>query len=98
MHLAQMVEVKGDISLESVQVYSGAGSIALPGAMGFAPPMGGGMGFAPSMGGNMGFAPPPTQPPFGGDFGSGFGFPSAPPSSFVPPFAVRTPASHLSLA
>ena len=82
MHLAQVVEVKGDITLESVQVYSGAGSISLPGAV----------SFSTSMGGGMGFVPPPTQPPYGGDFGSGFGFPSAPPSTFMPPFAVRTPS------
>lgn len=85
MQLAQLVEVKGDINLESVQVYSGQGST------GFAPPppMGGNMGFAPPppMGGNMGFAPLP--PAFGGDFNPGFGFPSAPPMSVAPSFMVR---------
>ncbi|CAF1231099.1 unnamed protein product [Adineta ricciae] len=87
MHLAQQVEVKGELTLESVQVYSGSGSMGFPGAMG-------GMGFCPpppSFGGDMGFCPPPptSQPAFGGDFGPGFGFPSAPPfsggSGGVPP-------------
>jgi hypothetical protein len=73
MQVAQFVEVKGDISLESVQVYPGSGS------MGFPQMMGGNMGFMPSQ-------PPPPQPSFGGDFnaGGGFGFPSAPPA-----FSVR---------
>jgi len=71
MYSAQLVEVKGDINLESVQVYSGGSS----------------MGFPPSMGGGMGFCPPPPQPAFGGDFNVGFGFPSAPPTMGPPPFA-----------
>ena len=88
MHLAQQVEVKGELTLESVQVYSGSGSMGFPGAMG-------GMGFCPpppSFVGDMGFCPPPppSQPAFGGDFGPGFGFPSAPPFSvcnFIDPFS-----------
>ncbi|CAF0886370.1 unnamed protein product [Rotaria sordida] len=79
MHLAQLVEVKGDISLESVQVYSGG--------------MGNPMGF-PSMGGNMQFGQPsfgqPSfgQPSFGGGFNTGFGFPSAPPVVATPSFPM----------
>ena len=71
MHIAQLVEVKGDINLESVQVYSGANP----------------MGFGPSMGMNMGFAPPPPpmQPSYGDDYNAGFGFPTAPPPPFDPP-------------
>ena len=63
MYMAQLVEVKGDINLESVQVYSGSGS----------------MNFPPTMGGDFAYCPPPPQPAFGGDFNAGFGFPSAPP-------------------
>ncbi|CAF0749374.1 unnamed protein product [Adineta steineri] len=96
MHLAQQVEIKGDVTLESVQVYPGTGP------MGF-PPMGGDMAFAPpsfpsAFGGNPGFCPPPpsAQSAFGGGMGycppppssqstfggftPGFGSPSAPPS------------------
>jgi hypothetical protein len=73
MYLAQLVEVKGDINLESVQVYSGSGS------------MGGDMGYCPppppqsTFGDDMGYCPPPPQPAFGGDFNTSYGFPSAPP-------------------
>jgi hypothetical protein len=63
MYMAQLVEVKGDINLESVQVYSGSGP----------------MNFPPTMGGDFAYCPPPQQPAFGGDFNVGFGFPSAPP-------------------
>ena len=72
MYLAQLVEVKGDINLESVQVYPGSGSMSFP----------------PPMGGNMGFCPPPPQPTYGGDFNAGFGFPSAPPLITPVPFSV----------
>ena len=68
MHIAQLVEVKGDITLEGVQVYSGG----MGGSMG----MGMGMGF-PNMGVNVSFGQPP-QSSFGG-FSAGFGFPTAPP-------------------
>lgn len=75
MHTAQLVEVKGEISLESVQVYSGSNP------MGFGGPT---MGM--NMGMGMGYAPaPPMQPNFGGDFNAGFGFPSAPSPPFDPP-------------
>lgn len=74
MYLANLVEVKGDISLESVQVY--------PGGMGTS------MNF-PSMGVNMSFGPP-SQAPFGGGLNVGFGFPSAPSVVPTPPFAVST--------
>jgi hypothetical protein len=70
MYLAQLVEVKGDINLESVQVYPGSGSTSFPSAMG------GDMGYCPpppsqpSFGGDMGYCPPPpSQPSFGGDMG-----------------------------
>jgi hypothetical protein len=71
MYLAQLVEVKGDINLESVQVYPGSGS------MNFPPAMGGDMSYCPpppsqpSFGGDMGYCPPPppSQPSFGGDMG-----------------------------
>lgn len=62
MYLANLVEVKGDINLESVQVVPGG--------------MGGSMGF-PGMGVNMSFGMTP-QAPFGGGMNVGFGFPSAP--------------------
>lgn len=99
MYLAQLVEVKGDINLESVQTYSGSGSAGFPPSMGgdfgYCPPppqptFGGDMGYCPpppqpTFGGDMGYCPPPpSQPTFGGDFNVGYGFPSAPP-----PFAVR---------
>jgi len=90
MYLAQLVEVKGDINLESVQVYPGSGSTSFPAAMG------GDIGYCPpppsqpSFGGDMGYCPPPppSQPAFGGDFNAGFGFPSAPPQITPAPFAV----------
>ncbi len=99
MYLAQLVEVKGDINLESVQVYPGSGSTGFPpsmgGDMGYCPPppqpaFGGGMGYCPpphqpSFGGDMGYCPPPPQPAFGGDVNVSFGFPSAPPSITPPP-------------
>lgn len=77
MHLAQMVEVKGDVTLDSVQVFPGQGAMGFPPAMGmgFAPP-------PPSFGGDMGFCPPPPQPSYGGGFGGGHGFPSAPPPPY----------------
>ncbi len=63
MYLAQLVEVKGDISLESVQQYGGST---------FSPSMGGGMGYCPpppqpTFGGDMNYCPPPPQSTFGGD-------------------------------
>jgi len=87
MYLAQLVEVKGDINLESVQVYPGSGSTDFP------PSMGGDMGYCPpppqpSFGGNVGYCPPPPQPTFGGDVNVSFGFPSAPPSITPAPFMV----------
>jgi hypothetical protein len=58
MYMAQLVEIKGDINLESVQIYPGSGS------------MGGDMGFVPSppqpsFGGdfNAGFGFPSAPPP-----------------------------------
>ncbi|UJR28951.1 hypothetical protein I4U23_010168 [Adineta vaga] len=92
MHLAQQVEIKGDVTLESVQVYSGSGSMGFPPSMGMGMGMGGNMGFCPppppsssSFGGDFAYCPPPppAQPAFGGDFNAGFGFPSAPPSISV---------------
>lgn len=76
MHVANLVEVKGEITLESVQIYPGTSA----------------MGFGPSAGMNMGYAPPPPpmQPSFGGDPTTAFGFPSAPPfAPSPPPFMVR---------
>jgi hypothetical protein len=78
MYLAQTVEVKGDINLEAVHVYSAG----MGGPMGGS--MGGQMGF-PNMGVNMSFG----QPSFGGGFNPGFGFPSAPPVVSVTSFPVR---------
>jgi hypothetical protein len=102
MYSAQIVQVKGDINLESVQVYPGSGSMGFPptmggnmgfpstmgGNMGFPSTMGGNMGFPSAMGGDMGYCPPPPQPSYGGDFNAGFGFPSAPQNMAPPPFAV----------
>lgn len=83
MHLAQTLEVKGDINLESAQVY---------------PAMGASMNF-PNMGGQIPFVQPsfpqpsfpqPTFPqPFGGSgVNVNFGFPSAPPAAVVTSFPV----------
>jgi hypothetical protein len=90
MHLAQLVEVKGDITLEAVQVYGGGmgGFGGMGGSMG----MGGGMGFPnmPNMGVNVSYGQPP-QSSFGG-FSAGFGgFPSAPVVNVIqtPNYAVR---------
>ena len=55
MYLAQSVEVKGDINLESVQVYPGSGSMG-GGGMGFCPP-------PPSGDFNAGFGFPTAPPP-----------------------------------
>jgi hypothetical protein len=82
MYSAQLVEVKGDINLESVQVYPASGS------MNFSTSVGGDMGYCPpppqpAFGGDMDFCPPPPQPAFGGGFNAGYGFPSAPPSFMV---------------
>ena len=92
MYSAQSVQVKGDISLESVQVYAGGmgGSMGFPqmgGAMGF-PQMGGAMNF-PQMGMNMPYVQPP-QPSFGGGFNVGFGQPSAPSIHVAQSFPVCT--------
>jgi hypothetical protein len=72
MYLAQLVEVKGEITLESVQVYGG----------------GMGSANFPQMGMNMSYNPPPPQPSFGGGFNVGYGFPSAPPAMAIPSFPV----------
>ncbi|CAF0895059.1 unnamed protein product [Rotaria sp. Silwood1] len=60
MYLAQLVEVKGDINLESVQVYPGSGSMG--GEMGFCPPP------QPCSGGDFvaGFDLPSAPPPYVG--------------------------------
>ncbi len=79
MYLAQLVQVKGEISLESVQVYPGSGTVGFPTSMG------GDMGYypspppQPSFGGDLDYCPPPPQPSFGGDFNVSYGYPSAPP-------------------
>jgi len=87
MHLAQIVEVKGEINLESVQVYPGG----MGASMNF-PQMGVNIPFGqpPQMGFNMPFGQPP-QVSFGaGGFNAGFGFPSAPPVVPTPSFPVRS--------
>ena len=107
MYLAQQLEIKGEINLESIHTGSGAGSPGYPpmgGDMGYCPPppdstFGGNMGYCPpppdatfggdmgycppppdsTFGGNMGYCPPPpSEPTFGGDYNTGFGYPSAP--------------------
>lgn len=92
MYSAQLVEVKGEINLESVQIYSGSGSTSFPSSMegntGYCPPppqsgFGGDMAFCPpppqsTFGNDMSFCPPPPQPTFNNDFNTGYEFPSAP--------------------
>lgn len=72
IHLAQVVEVKGDISLESAQVFGGMGGHVPFVQPGFPQPS-----FQPS------FTP---TPPFGAGVNISYGYPSAPPS--VPSFPV----------
>ncbi len=80
LNSAQLLQIKGDVTLESAQVYPGG--------------MGGSMGF-PHMGGHMPFGQPP-QVSFnpgsgynpGSGFTPGFGFPSAPPVIPTPSFPV----------
>ncbi len=94
MYLAQLVQVKGEISLESVQVYPGSGATGFPTSMGgdmnyyqsppIQPSFGGDMNYCPpppqpSFGGDLDYCPPPPQPSFGGDFNFSYGNPSAPP-------------------
>ncbi len=104
MNLAQLVEVKGDINLESVQQYGGSGfAPSMGGNMGYCPPppqptFGGDMGYCPpppsqpTFGGDMGYCPPPPQPSFGGDMGYCPPPPSQPAYGFpsAPPFSVRS--------
>jgi len=73
MYLAQLLEIKGDINLESAQVYPGG--------------MSGPTSF-PHMGGHMPFVQPP-QATFGGSgFNVGFGFPSVSPVVPIPSFSM----------
>ncbi|CAF2033575.1 unnamed protein product [Rotaria magnacalcarata] len=99
MYLAQLVQVKGDINLESVQVYGGGMGSSMN-----IPPMGANMPFGqpsfgqpsfgqPSFGqpsfGQPSFGQPSFgQPSFGGDFNVGFGFPSAPVVVPTPSFPM----------
>lgn len=82
MYLAQQLEVKGEINLESVQTDSGTGSSSYPptgGDTGYCPPppdstFGGDMGYCPpppdsTFGGNTGYCPPPPDSTYGGDMG-----------------------------
>jgi hypothetical protein len=101
MNLAQLLEVKGDVTLESAQVYPGG----MSGPTSF-PHMGGHIGghtgghmgghtgghIGVHTGGHMGGHMPFVQPsvaPFGGSgFTPGFGIPSVPSVVPVPSFPV----------
>jgi hypothetical protein len=67
MYLAQQLEIKGEINLESIQAESGSRSSGYP-------PMGGDMGYCPpppdsSFGGDTGYCPPPPGSSFDEDTG-----------------------------
>ena len=65
MYLAQQLEIKGEINLESVETDS---------ASGYFPSTGTGTGYCPlppqpTFDGDMGYCPPPPESAFGGDMG-----------------------------
>jgi hypothetical protein len=86
MHLAQLLEVKGDVTLESAQVYPGG----MGGPTSF-PHMGGHThrgGHTHAGGHHMPFVQPPVAPFGGSGFPSSFGIPSVPHIVPTPSFPV----------
>lgn len=80
MYMAQQLEIKGDVSLESVGTDSGSGYFPSTGGdTGYYPPpsqstYSGDTGYCPpppdsTFGGDTGYCPPPPQTTFGGDTG-----------------------------
>jgi hypothetical protein len=74
MYTANLLEIKGDISLEAAQVYPGG--------------MGSSMGFPPQMETGMPYVQPPQVNFSTGGFNANFGFPTAPPVVTTTSFPV----------
>ena len=94
MYLAQQLEIKGEINLESVETDSASGYFPSTGTgTGYCPlppqpTFDGDMGYCPpppqsAYSDNMGYCPPPPQSTYSEDFNTGFGYPSAPPAFTV---------------